>query len=439
MKPTPRALLLFALSVPLALLIVSVREGLWYLSFYLPFATVAFMGADAMMALPGRRLRADLRAPKRLYVGQSGVVRLDLRAEPNVRPLPTRISIQALLEQTGEAQAPAIVSGTMTGGQLQLRLPVVPRRRGRVTLDALWLRWRGPLNLIERWRRQPVDEAIDIVPDVKGIHEAALQFFSRDTVGGVKTQRMKGEGTEFDSLQDYAPGMDNRMIDWKRSARHRKLLSREFRQERNHQIVLGFDTGHLMIEPIDGVPKLDHAIRAGLLLGWISLHSGDFVGGCGFDARFRSFIKPGHGMSWFTQIQRFTADLAYRTEETNFTLGLAELNSRLRRRALVVLFTEFVDLISAELLIEGLQRMAGRHVVVFVTLRDPMLTRLQSAFPDSFMKVASAVVADDFLRERSIVLKRITRLGVHCLDVPAPAIAAALLNRYLTIKQRGLL
>jgi uncharacterized protein (DUF58 family) len=194
-----------------------------------------------------------------------------------------------------------------------------------------------------------------------------------------------------------------------------------------------------MTEPVDGFPKLDHAVNAGLLLGWVSLYNGDLLGGCGFDARFRNFIKPGRGMPYFAQFQRFTADLAYRTEETNFTLALAELNSRLKRRALVVLFTEFVDLISAELLIESLQWMTRRHAVVFVTMRDSTLTRLRAAQPDNFSRIAEAVIADDFLRERSIVLERVARLGVHCLDVPARGISAALLNRYLLIKQRGLL
>ena len=233
--------------------------------------------------------------------------------------------------------------------------------------------------------------------------------------------------------------MDNRFIDWKRSARHKKLLAKEFRQERNHQVVFGFDTGRLMLEPVEGLTRLDHAVRAGLILSWVCLHSGDLVGGCGFDANFRSFIKPNRGMSHFTQFQRFTAGLEYQTEETNFTLGLAELNSRLRRRALVVIFTEFIDAVSAELMLESLGLMARRHLIVFVTLSDPYLARLQNAPPDDFKAAARAVLADSFLRDRAIVIERAARMGVHCLDVPVGELSASLLNRYLMIKQRGLL
>lgn len=435
MRPTLRAVLLFAISLPAALLIVALFREYWYVSLYLPFAALVFIVIDMTMTLPNRRLYSDLEAPSRLNVGQSGVVRLSLLAEDYARPA----VVEALLEQSGDAAPPMIASGRMSDGRLELDLLIVPARRGQVLIKRLWLRWRGPFGLIEMRRQEPVEKTIDVTPDIKGIHQAALQFFSRNAIYGTKTQQLKGEGSEFDTLREYAPGMDSRFIDWKRSASHRKLLCKEFRQERNHQIILGFDAGHLMLEPINGMPKLDHAIKAGLLLSWVSLHNGDLIGGVGFDARLRSFLKPGRGMPYFTRFQRFAAELAYRTEETNFTLGLAELNVRLQRRALIVLFTEFVDTISAELLIESLQIIARTHVVIFVTLRDPMLTQLRDGSPDDFSSAAKAVIADGFLRERAVVLERIARLGVHCLDVPAEGVSAALLNRYLMIKQRGLL
>ncbi len=86
------------------------------------------------------------------------------------------------------------------------------------------------------------------------------------------------------------PGLDSRFIDWKHSARHRKLLCKEFRTERNHQIVMAFDTGYLMLEPVDGITRLDHAINAGLMLAWVSLQGGDLVGTYGFDAAVRQYL-----------------------------------------------------------------------------------------------------------------------------------------------------
>jgi len=315
----------------------------------------------------------------------------------------------------------------------------VPRRRGRVKVERLWVRWQGPLGLIELGRIIGVDRTIDVLPNVRGVKNAAIQFFTEEAIFGIKVQQQRGEGTEFEALRDHAPGLDPRHIDWKHSARHRKLLSKEFQTERNHPVILAFDTGYLMREPLDGIPRLDHAINAALLLAWISLHGGDLVGTFAFDAAARQYLAPVRGIASFVRVQQAAAELEYRADETNFTLGLAELNARLKRRALVILFTEFVDTVTAELLIESMQRVASRHVVVFVTLRDSLMQRVVDAPPEAFERVAEAVIAHDLLRERSIVFERLERLGVHCLDVPSRGLSVALINRYLLVKQRGLL
>jgi uncharacterized protein (DUF58 family) len=288
-------------------------------------------------------------------------------------------------------------------------------------------------------RRVAVGLSVDVVPNVRGVRSSTLQFFEREAIFGNKVQQSKGEGSEFEALRDYAPGLDSRFIDWKHSARHRKLLCKEFRVERNHQIVLAFDTGYLMVEPVDGLPRLDHAINAGLLLAWISLQAGDLVGLFGFDEVLRQYQQPRRGVSSFSRLQRATASFDYYHTETNFTLGLAELSARLKRRALVILFTDFIDTVTAELLVEATARVARRHVVVFVTLRDAVLHGIADAPPNRFEDVAKAVIAYDFLRERNTVFERLARLGVHCLDVPTRSLPVNLINRYLLIKQRGLL
>src|SRR5258705_308925 len=127
----------------------------------------------------------------------------------------------------------------------------------------------------------------DALPNVRGVQSAALQFYTQEAIYGIKTQQQSGEGAEFEALREYAPGLDSRHIDWKHSAKHRKLLCKEFRTERNHQIVMAFDTGYLMVEPVDGLTRLDHAINAGLLLAWISLQGGDLVGLLSFDEMLR--------------------------------------------------------------------------------------------------------------------------------------------------------
>jgi uncharacterized protein (DUF58 family) len=194
-----------------------------------------------------------------------------------------------------------------------------------------------------------------------------------------------------------------------------------------------------MSEPLNGIPKLDHAVNAGLLLGYMSLRSGDRVGVFAFDSQVRLSVEPAGGVHHFSRLQWASAELEYRHEETNFTLGLAELLSRLSRRSLVILQTEFVDTITAELMVENLARVAGRHLVMLVTMQDPNLHSTVDTVPRTIGDLARSVIADDLIRERMIVLERLRRLGVHCLHAPIDKIGVNLVNRYLSIRRKELI
>jgi uncharacterized protein (DUF58 family) len=434
-RPTRRAVVLFLCGIPLALITIASDPSLWTVGPYCSILVVLLVLADAVLALPTRALNLRFRTPEKIFIGETGAVELEFA--------PTRYSratnIEMLLELEGDVERPAPLTFVMPpGGGGRVSLPVMPTRRGQVKVQRLWTRWVGPLGLAQLSTAIALDDTIDVVPNIRGVQKAELQFIAHDAIFGEKVQQ-KGEGTEFEALREYRPGLDIRFIDWKHSARHRKLLCKEFRTERNHPVVLAFDTGHLMIEPLGGIPRLDHAISAALRLAWIALRSGDLVGVYGFDARIRHYTQPTRGTQNFARVQRATAQLEYRLEESNFTLGLAELNARLKRRALVILFTDFVDTTTAELLIESMQRIANRHVAVFVTLRDSYLRDTVDKAPDRFEDVARAVIAQDFLHDRSVVFERLARIGVQCLDVPSASLPVGLINRYLQIKQRGLI
>jgi uncharacterized protein (DUF58 family) len=436
LKPTRRAVAIFAAAIPPSLLLAILFPHSWAWSFACGATLLAALVADTLGALPPGALAVECALPGRLYIGDRGEITGALSARRQTRP----VRFQILSEQSGSLDPPPMVDVVLQpGGKGPFAIAIVPRRRGKIKIEWLWIRWRGPLALVEITRRYPVRGVIDVLANVGSVRAAALQFFSREAIFGVKVERERGQGSEFDALREFMPGMDSRLIDWKHSARHRKLLVKDFDTERNHQIVMAFDTGYLMRESVDGLARLDHAINAGLLLAWISLRGGDLVGIYGFDAVVRHYLRPVRSLSSFPRIQQSVAHLDYNAEETNFTLGLAELNIRLRRRALVVLFTEFVDTTTAELLLESLQHTVNRHVVIFVTLRDSVLEGLADAEPEGFADVARSVVAHDMLRDRGIVFEKLERLGIHCLDVSSAGLSAALINRYLRIKQRGLI
>jgi uncharacterized protein (DUF58 family) len=434
MRPTLRLVLICTGGLPVALAAALVSPQLWPAWLGTLLAVFMMAGVDALLSLPRRRLGVRTEAPDLLYMGDREPLVLELAA----RGWKRRARLEVLLDVGADLEtvAPREVE-VLPGEPLLVELQLAPLRRGTALVQDVWLRWRGPFGLMRRTVRRPIGASIPVVPNVRAVRTAALRFFSnRDFMSGIKVEHYIGDGSEFESLREYMPGLDHRAMDWKSSARHRKLLCQEFRAERNHQVVLAIDTGHLMSEPIGGVPRLDHAINAGLLLGYFSLRTGDRVGLYGFDEAVRVYSEPAGGMSAFHRLQRLTADLEYGRGETNFTLGLANLATRLRRRSLIVFLTEFVDVITAEMMIENVSRLVGKHLVLFVALRDPGMARIAGSEPRSLGDLHRAVVAGDFAREREAVLARLRRMGVHCIDATPDRLSMNLLNRYLDIVRR---
>lgn len=430
--PTKRAILLAAATVPLSLVAVATSAGYWPLG-VVSLAAVALAAlADIALGMPIRTLDASVEPVAATYIGEAAVLNIALRTSWKLPPR----TIEAALDHDILVKSPTIARADFAPYQaVAFATPLTPLRRGRTAISALWLRWTGPLGLVRRQRRIALNINIAILPNIRSVRDAAIRLDMRNALFGSKAQNIAGDGSDFEALRDYQPGLDRRSIDWKHSARHRRLVCKEFKAERNHQIILAFDTGHLMREPLAGIPKLDHAINAGLLLSYASLKSGDRVGLVGFDSEIRQYAEPVGGMDQFRRLQRLVAELDYSTAETNFTLNLSELTGRLVRRSLIVLMTEFVDTVTAELMLENVSKLSKRHLILFVALQDPDLAATVGATPSDARSMATSVVAEELQRERMVVFERLRRLGVQCLEASHRGVSTELVSRYLEIKR----
>lgn len=436
MHPTRLAVGLFAALVPAALL-PAVLGQVWVLVWAAGLAVLSLAtGLDAVVAPSRRRLSVEVTVPEGLFVGEVGEVVASFTALRSLFPVRVRWLVD--LSEDFDPQPGGVLRVPARGGA-EARIPIRPHRRGSLEVTALWVAWTGPLGLVERRRRVEVGREVAVVPDIRPVRTAAIRLLARrDAVFGAKRATFLGQGSEFESLREWVAGLDPRAISWKASARHRTLLCTEYRAERDHCVVVAVDTGRNMREPLAGLPRLDHAIHAGLLLAYVALRTGDRVGLFGFDEGVRAWVEPTGGLDAFPRLRKATAALAYSTAEANYALGLAELSARLTRRSLVVVMTEIPDSITAELMVESLGRLVRRHVVLFVELEDPVLDALASAEPVSTAALERAVVASDFLRERDLVRKRLRRLGVHVVGAPPAEVGTALVNRYLDAHRREL-
>ncbi len=433
--PTARAIGLAAIGAPAALLIGLIAPGLWLIGpgwIALVFAAAMI---DAALAADRRRAELSLTTPGSLAMGGRGEA-LAQAAFAGAAPAAVEFALQANARIEVE---PARRRGKTAERLARAGFRLKPVRRGAGELERLWARWRGPLGLVWKQKIETLERSLPVTLNIEAVKDEALRLYSRDAAMGPRIQFDLGGGSEFHALSEFRAGMDRRTIDWKQSARHGALLAREFHLERNHPIMLVVDTGRLMCEPLAGLPRIDHALNAALILAYVGLKSGDRVGLFAFDA------KPGvtsgalSGPGAYALIQRLAAEIDYSAAETNFTLGLTQLAGGLRRRSLLVVFTDFADTTSAELMLENVGRLTSQHLVLFVVMRDDELEGLTRKAPAEAEDVSRAVVAAALLREREVVIERLRRMGVQILEAPAARIGPRLLARYLELKRRELL
>lgn len=428
--PTARAVLVMAAGAPLTLMpALVVAPGLWSLSLLWIGLVLLFMAADLGLGPGRRRLVAEVDVPARLEAGGApGSLSVSLPRRPAGLAVDLALEADPLL-----AIEPA---ETRLGADGTARFGLHPRRRGRAEIAALHLRWRGPLGLVWKARIQPLAAPVEVWPNVSAVREAAVRLATRSREEGGAAQRDFAASLEFHALREFRPGDGNRAIVWRQSARHGTLLVRETRAERNRTVIVAVETGRLMCEPIDGdVPRVDHAVNAALLTAFAALRAGDRVGLFTFAAQPRMLIAPAADMDGFGRFQKAAASIEYSDEEPNYALGLSALNQALHGRSLVLIFTEFADTTSARLMMERLEPMVDRHVVLFVAFRDAELDGLARARPATLADVTRAVVAGELMRERDIVLGRLRRMGVDVIETPARSCGPAIVGRYLALKR----
>jgi len=436
---TPTRLSIFATAagVPIAVMLGAFIPELWYASLAWPIGVILLTFADALLGPGPRAGSVTIDLPTTAPVGGDADARIHVAIVGRNAPgwCEVAIGLDPLLLMADEGR----IGLPLSGGKGDADLPIVTVRRGAARIDRLWLRWRGNLGLTWKQRQVETARVIDILPDIRPVHERGAAIFQRQALQGLLAQIDRGDGTDFDALVEYRSGMDRRAIDWKQSARHLKLHAKEYRSERNNQVVFAMDCGRQMCEPVAGLPRIDRMVSAMLLTGWIMLKLGDRVGLHVFDSRPRISSGMVSGAAAFRELQSLAADIEYSGDEPNYTFALTRLASLLKRRSMIVLFTELGDPTSADLMVRAAARLVETHLLLVVVLRDEELAEIVDHTPEEAADVTRAITAAALLRDRQVVLMRLRNLGAHVIEAPYATVADHLVAAYIDMKRRDLL
>jgi uncharacterized protein (DUF58 family) len=322
-----------------------------------------------------------------------------------------------------------------------LAYKATPRRRGTyhfAHVDALVSSRFG------LWRRAvsvPCTTTVRVYPDVRQIARyTVLARRDRLSTMGVRRSRKLGTDNEFERLRDYAEGDEPRHMDWRATARRRKLTVRAHQANQSQRLMFLIDAGRMMAGDTGaGLSPLDHALNAMLMLAHVALVRGDQVGLLAFSDTLRAYVPPGGGRRRIDRIVHSVHNLFPELVEPRYDRAFVELEKRCRKRSLVILVTNLFDDVNADLVAGHLGNLVGRHLPLGVFLRDQDVFALADNAPDTGPGMYRGAAAAALLNWRERALAGLRLRGVLTLDVFPDDLTAPLINQYLEIKARHLL
>lgn len=323
------------------------------------------------------------------------------------------------------------------GNEVLLDYMVTPDARGQFNFDGCHLQLRSPWRCWAARRVIGITSTVKVYPNFASLAELAglsVELASRSV--GARLQRRRGDGTEFQELRDYRVGDSLRKIDWKATARSSRLISREYRDERNQQVVLMLDCGRRMLAQDDHLAHFDHVLNASLALASIALRQGDAVGLLACTGQQQRWLPPQQGSGGMDMLLAAGYDLQAMPLATDYLAAASALRAHQQRRALIVLVTNVRDEDDAELR-TAVAMLAQRHLVMLVSLRELALDRVAVEAGDSLETGIRSAAAMHYLAERERVHEGLRREGVNTLDVSCNELSGVLIERYLSLKRGG--
>jgi uncharacterized protein (DUF58 family) len=325
-----------------------------------------------------------------------------------------------------------------------MRLParieytVTPIARGDASLGPPTVRVTGPWGL--GWRQTTVDDvsAVRVDPNLTAIdvYEALARRGQLAEIG-LRTMRLRTEGSEFERVREAFPDDPLRSINWRATARTGHLMATELIPERAQPLVICLDHGRLMGIGAGELTKLDHAINAALLLVHVALRSGDRAGMLAFADTVTGTLPPRAGTAQLRRFLDATRPIRPGETEADYDDALNFYSRWQTRRSLIVIFTDVLDLDQGKALIRQCVRLRRRHLPLVVTVRDPALDDAANTVPRTGDDAYARAVAGGLIADRDDTLRVLRRSGVETIDADARTLSPRLVNRYLDLKRRA--
>jgi len=210
----------------------------------------------------------------------------------------------------------------------------------------------------------------DFVSNLKNLDFVAKMIVEGFLVGLHKSP-YHGFSAEFSEHRQYMPGDDIRNIDWKVYGRTNRFYIKQYEEETNLKAYLILDISGSMGYKSTKITKIQYAIFLAAALSYLFIKQRDAVGLITFSNKVHRMLPPKSSPSYLNYIFKELSEIKITKNRTNTSSTLHMLAEKIKRRSLIILFTEFLyeDLHS---ILEGLKHFRHyNHEILVFNILDP--------------------------------------------------------------------
>ena len=386
---------------------------------------------DIVLLWHKRAVTAERRLSTRFSNGDDNPVTISVES---TYPFPVRFEvIDELPFQFQQRDNTSHISSFTS--QFSFKTSLRPTRRGIYSFGQVMVFASTRLGLVERRYRCAAPCDVSVYPSYQKLHQYELMAISRNLQEpGIKRIRRIGHNTEFEHIRDYLKGDDYRTINWRATARLSRPMVNVYQDERSQQVFSIVDKGRVMQQAFEGMTLLDYAINASLALSYVAMRKEDRAGLITFADSVGTFVaadrRSGHINKLMETLYAEQTDFG----ETDFSALSVAVGRHINKHSLLILYTNFMGLVSLQRQLPFLQQIARRHRLLVVFFEDVELLQFMATPAATKEEVCQHEVAEKFAAEKQLISATLRQYGILSLLTTPQDLSVGVINRYLAIR-----
>jgi len=308
---------------------------------------------------------------------------------------------------------------------------LVPIRLGAQLWPAIPARLLGRFGLAW-WPRnlQPTSE-IRVAPD-------ALRAPRRRPSGvptGMRPRRTVGAGSELHQLRAYVQGDPLARIDWKASARTRRLVTREFSEDQHLDILVAIDAGRFSRVRAGRIDRLGLYANIAARFAEVVTPNDDRIGLVVYSDRTLALCAPQRGLPAVTRIRHALEQLRVQPAESDPIAAAVRIRGLLKHRGLVVMLTDLDDAMVSEQLARAVRLLSPPHLVVIAGVRSTEIAELSRREARGWRDPWVALAAQEHETRAAAQRVLLRRLGAPVIATKEEQLEDAVFTEYEALRR----